>query len=156
MQIRTALPKDIPAMHVIRLRVRENKLSDPSVVREQDYRDFMARDTRSWVCEVDGAIAGFVMVDVEKRNLWALFVAPEHEFKGVGRALHAAMLGWYSGRADALRLSTDPSTRAAAFYRKAGYADKGPTSDGRETIFELRIGHGPSTGRALPKPGLTN
>jgi ribosomal protein S18 acetylase RimI-like enzyme len=137
MTIRTMMPSDVPAAHVIRLRVRENKLSDPSVVTEQDYHDFMARDTRSWVCEVDGALAGFVMVDVEEQNLWALFVAPEHEFKGIGRALHEVMIAWYFNGCDKLRLSTAPNTRAAAFYRKAGYRDMGPTSNGRELIFEL-------------------
>lgn len=140
MTIREAWPADIPAMHVIRLRVRENQLSDPSVVTERDYHEFMSRDTMSWVCEVDELIAGFAMVDPEKQNLWALFVAPEHEFKGVGRALHDAMLTWYFERADVLRLSTDPETRAADFYAKAGYTNKGPTANGREVIFELRRG----------------
>ena len=54
MLIRPMRPEDIPAAHVIRLRVQENQLSDPSVVAEQDYHAFMARDTMSWVCEVDG------------------------------------------------------------------------------------------------------
>lgn len=140
MTIREAGPADIPAMHVIRLRVRENRLSDPSVVTEQDYRDFMARATNSWVSEVDGVMAGFAMVDPEKHNLWALFVSPEHEFKGVGRALHEVMLAWYFARTDVLRLSTDPNTRAAGFYEKAGYNNLGPTANGREVIFELRHG----------------
>ncbi len=131
------LPSDVPAAHAIRLRVRENQLSDPSVVTEQDYHNFMARDTLSWVCEVDGSMAGFTMVDVEKQNLWALFVAPEHEFKGVGRALHETMLAWYWHRAAILRLSTAPETRAELFYRKAGYSSNGITKSG-EVIFEIR------------------
>lgn len=137
MTVREASEGDVTAMHVIRLRVRENQLSDPSVVTEQDYHDFMARDTRSWVCEIDGTLAGFAMVDVEKRNVWALFVAPEHEFKGVGRALHDTMIAWYFTRADVLRLTTAPNTRAEAFYRKAGYSEQGSTPSD-ETIFELR------------------
>ena len=63
-------------MHVIRLRVRENQLSDPSVVTEQDYHDFLARDTMSWVCEMDGEITGFVMVDVESTSLAKAHVFP--------------------------------------------------------------------------------
>lgn len=146
MMIREMGFADIPAAHAIRLRVRENQLSDPSVITDQDYHAFMARNSGSWVCEVDGAIAGFVMVDVEKRNLWALFVAPEHEFKGVGRMLHEAMLAWYFGRADMLRLSTAPDTRAEAFYRNAGYLFVGNTSDGRERIFELHRQDGRGSG----------
>jgi GNAT superfamily N-acetyltransferase len=137
MFVREATAADVPAMHTIRLRVRENRLSDPSVVTENDYHDFMARDTNSWLCEVNGVIAGFVMVDVEKRNLWALFIAPEHEFNGIGRRLHDAMLTWYFARADQLRLSTAPNTRAEDFYRRAGYLATGLTPSG-EVIFELR------------------
>ncbi|MEO8590329.1 MAG: GNAT family N-acetyltransferase [Flavobacteriales bacterium] len=144
MVVREATAADIRAMHVIRLGVRENRLSDPSVVTEQDYHDFMARDTKSWVCAhstgsgPDGAIVGFAMVDVEKRNVWALFVAPEHEFNGVGKLLHDTMLAWYFTRADVLRLSTAPDTRAEAFYRKAGYTEQGLTPSG-EVIFELKM-----------------
>lgn len=137
MLIREALAADVPAMHAIRLRVRENRLSDPRVVVEQDYHDFMARDTMSWVCEVDGAIAGFAMVDVEKHNLWALFVAPEQERQGIGKALHDVLCTAYFQRNDHLRLSTDPNTRANGFYLKAGYTPKGLTASG-ERIFELR------------------
>lgn len=132
------LPADVPAAHVIRLAVRENRLSDPSVVTEQDYHDFMARDTMNWVCEVYGELAGFVMVDLEKRNLWALFVAPKHEGKGIGRALHGTMITAYWKRCDVLRLTTELETRAARFYRKAGYAEQGLTSNGKELIFALR------------------
>lgn len=136
MLVREAAADDIPAMHAIRLRVRENQLSDPSVVTEKDYHDFMVRDTKSWLCEMDGVIAGFVMVDVEKHNLWALFVAPEHECNGIGRCVHDTMLTWYFARADHLRLSTAPNTRAEAFYRKAGYGPQGSTASG-EVILEL-------------------
>lgn len=135
--IRPMLASDVPAAHGIRLRVKENQLSDPSVVTEADYHDFMARDTRSWVCERDGELAGFVMVDVEKQNLWALFVAPEHERKGVGKALHDVMLAWYFQQSDLLSLSTSPQTRAEAFYRRSGYVPVGTTPQG-ELIFELK------------------
>ena len=141
MVIREMLPSDVPAAHVIRLRVRENQLSDPSVLTEQDYHDFMTRDTMSWVCEVDGMLTGFCMVDVEKQNLWALFVAPEHEGKGIGRALHTEMLFRYFQRRDQLGLSTDPDTRAAEFYRKVGYTETGKTANGREIIFAISRGN---------------
>lgn len=112
-------------MHVIRLGVLENRLSDPSVVTEADYHAFMARDTKSWVCEVLGAMVGFVMVDAEKQNVWALFAAPEHKRRGIGRALHEVMLAWSFKRAQVIRLSTAPNTRAEMFYRKAAYAEVG-------------------------------
>lgn len=148
MAIREALRSDIAAMHTIRLRVRENQLSDPSVVTEQDYHDFMARDTMSWVHELEGVITGFVMVDVEKRNLWALFVAPEHERAGAGRLLHEAMAAWYFERASLLRLTTEPATRAEHFYRSAGYSAVGMAASG-EVILEMRM----ATPRTVDGPG---
>lgn len=137
MVIREMQPGDVKAAHVIRLNVRENRLSDPSLVTEEDYHAFMARDTMSWVCEVEGTLAGFVMVDVEKQNLWALFVAPQHEGKGAGRALHQAMASAYFRRTDRLRLTTEPASRAERFYRSAGYVALGMASNGKEMIFEL-------------------
>jgi len=137
MTLREAVPADVPTMHAIRLRVRENRLSDPSVVTETDYHDFMARDTMSWVVEHTGMVIGFVMVDVAKRNLWALFVAPEHEGRGIGKALHDTMCATYFKRTDRLRLTTEPGSRAERFYRRAGYSDLVPTINGKELIFEL-------------------
>lgn len=137
MIIREMHSDDVASAHRIRLSVRENQLSDPSGVTEQDYHDFMARDTKIWVCMPNGTIVGFAMVDVEKRNLWALFVAPEHAFRGVGRASHDTMLAWYFTRPDVLRLSSAPNTRAEQFYRRAGCASKGRTPSG-EVIFELQ------------------
>ncbi len=137
MMIREMLPTDVPAAHAIRVCVRENRLTDPSVVTEQDYHEFMARDTMSWVCEWEGELAGFVMVDMEKQNLWALFVAPEQEGKGIGRTLHEAMCSAYFAKAGILRLTTEPASRAERFYRRAGYMDRGLASNGKELIFEL-------------------
>lgn len=138
MIIRPMHTTDVPAAHVIRLAVRENRLSDPSEVQEQDYHDFLAGDTLSWVCVKDDVIAGFIMVDIAKQNLWALFVAPQQEGQGMGKVLHDTMLAAYWVRRDTLRLTTAPNTRAERFYRHAGYLDQGLTSNGKELIFELR------------------
>lgn len=138
LSIRLMRSEDVPAAHIIRLRVRENQLSDPSVVTEQDYHDFMARDTMSWVCERDGTLVGFAMVDAEKQNLWALFVAPEHEHAGAGRLLHEALAAWYFERSSVLRLTTAPGTRAEQFYRSAGYSQVGMSASG-EVILEARM-----------------
>ena len=135
--IRPMRPEDVPAAHVIRLLVRENRLSDPSVVQEKDYLEFMSRDTLSWVCEASGRIQGFIMVDIAKQNLWALFVDPYHEGIGIGRALHEVMIAAYFQLASVLRLTTAPHTRAEGFYRNVGYSVLGLTKNGKELILEL-------------------
>lgn len=135
--IRPMRASDVAAAHMIRTHVHENRLSDPSLVRESDYHDFLARRTLSWIYEQGGTLAGFCMVDLEKQNLWALFVATALEGKGVGRALHDEMLVRYFEQCDHLKLSTGPNTRASGFYRAAGYTLEGPSSDGKELIYTL-------------------
>ena len=68
----------------------------------------------------------FSIVDLKENNIWALFVKPEFERKGVGRRLHEIMLDWYfTLTKNTVWLSTAPGTRAEKFYRKAGWIKAG-------------------------------
>jgi GNAT superfamily N-acetyltransferase len=126
LRIRPAAEADIAAMHGIRLSVRENPLADPSLVQPDDYRSLLNRHGRGWVAELDGRIAGFAVADLARGNVWALFVHPDCEGRGAGRMLHDAMMDWFfSEGADCVWLSTDPGTRAEAFYRAAGWRPAG-------------------------------
>lgn len=121
MQIRVATEAEIPEMHQVRLSVRENRLSDPARVQPRDYEALLSRG-RGWVADIEGQIAGFAIADLERRSVWALFVRPAFEGRGIGRALHAAMIDWlFRAGAERVSLSTDPGTRAEAFYRSAGW-----------------------------------
>lgn len=136
--LRNALPEDIPALHTIRVAVNENKLSDPSRIRAEDYREFLLEKGKGWVAEIQGQVAGFAIVDLKGCNVWALFIDPAHEGKGLGRALHAQMLHWYFEQtSQPLWLSTAPGTRAERFYRLAGWNDTGPYGSG-EIRFEMK------------------
>jgi GNAT superfamily N-acetyltransferase len=124
--IRQAVDADIPAMHRIRLAVRENQLGDPSMVQPDDYRLMIEERGRGWVAEADGRIAGFAVVDVKRSNIWALFVDPDFEGRGIGRRLHDTMLDWlFSTGVERVWLSTDSGTRAEAFYQAAGWERAG-------------------------------
>lgn len=126
LHIRPASEADIDAMHRIRLAVRENRLSDPALVQPEDYRALLGGHGRGWVAEVEGRIAGFAIADVARRNVWALFVHPDAEGRGVGRPLHDAMMDWlFAEGVERVWLSTDPGTRAEAFYRTAGWQAAG-------------------------------
>ncbi len=136
LEVRMAVEADIPALHRIRMSVRENALSDPSAVKPEHYRRMLSRDGRGWVGELAGRIAGFAVVDLVRQNVWALFVDPAHEGRGVGRALHDAMLdGAFAAGATRLWLSTDPNTRAERFYLAAGWQRTGHEPNG-EVRFE--------------------
>ena len=133
--VRDASVSDIPAMHAVRLSVRENRLSDSSRVGEQDYVQF-ADDQSAWVAESNGRLVGFAAVDKGAARVWALFVDPGAEGLGVGSALHRKMLDWArnSGLAR-LTLTTGPATRAERFYRENGWTAAGRDGNG-EIIFE--------------------
>jgi len=62
----------------------------------------------------------------EKFIIWALFIDPEFEKKGIGQKLHKIMMGWYfSQTKETVWLGTDINTRAEKFYRKAGWTEVG-------------------------------
>jgi GNAT superfamily N-acetyltransferase len=136
MKFRAATTADITDMHVVRVAVLENRLSNPALITPQDYEDFITHRGKGWVCEVDGRIVGFAIVDMVDHNVWALFVQPEYEGKGIGRKLHDIMMDWYFDQTDTtIWLGTAPGTRAEQFYRKAGWKEVG--MHGKEIRFEM-------------------
>lgn len=126
MLFREATIADIPQIQVVRHAVTENTLSDPSLVPDSDVEDYILRRGKGWICEIDGVIVGFSIVSVADKNVWALFVTPGHDKKGIGRRLHDEMMNWYfSKTTDPIWLGTAPNTRAESFYRKAGWRETG-------------------------------
>jgi GNAT superfamily N-acetyltransferase len=137
MIIRQAFVSDIPQIQIVRHSVLENKLSDPSLVKDSDVEDYITRRGKGWICEVDNIIVGFSIADLTDNNVWALFLRPEYERRGIGGQLHNEMLNWYFEQTDAtIWLSTSPGTRAENFYRKAGWTDKGMMKN-NERRFEM-------------------
>ena len=126
MRVREATIHDIPQVQVLRNSVTENRLSDPALVPDKDVEDYITRRGKGWVCEMDDRVVGFAIVSVLDNNVWALFVQPGYEGKGIGRKLHEEMMNWYFDQTDgAIWLGTAPDTRAAVFYRKAGWRETG-------------------------------
>ena len=121
-QLRLGLVQDIPAMHAIRTSVTENILSEGSTFGHDDYLPFLGTHGETWVGEIDGQIAGFGAIDLSHSSIWALFVSPEFESLGIGKAL----LNQLVERAKqlemaALHLTTTPGTRAEQFYIRQGW-----------------------------------
>lgn len=132
---RVARITDIDQLHEIRLSVRENRLSSPSLVTEAHYKSYLTAGGKGWVCEEANFLVGFAIINTTDRNIWALFIHPEWEGRGIGKKLHWLMLHWYfTGFKDALWLNTGPNTKAAGFYRHLGWTEKG-----REENGELRM-----------------
>lgn len=126
MIFRTATLSDIPEIQIVRHTVKENVLSNPALVTDADCADFICRRGRGWVCEVDGQIVGFAIADVVEHNIWALFLRPAWEGRGIARQLQELMLDWYFSQTEEnVWLGTAPGTRAERFYRKAGWSAVG-------------------------------
>ncbi|HEY1038724.1 MAG TPA: GNAT family N-acetyltransferase [Bacteroidia bacterium] len=124
-------------MHIIRCAVKENILGNPLAVTEADYTDFITKKGKGWVCEENGKILGFAIVDFTNYNIWALFIDPEHERKGIGTTLHNIMLDWYfEYYNNKLWLGTAPNSKAERLYRKAGWKQTGVERNG-DLRFEL-------------------
>ncbi|MBL0232575.1 MAG: GNAT family N-acetyltransferase [Chitinophagaceae bacterium] len=137
MILREATIGDIPGIQLVRNAVRENRLSDPALVPDKDVEDYIMRRGKGWVTTEGELITGFSIVSVIDRNIWALFVHPDHEGKGLGRKLHDIMLTWYFSQVrEPVWLSTAPGTRAEKFYRKAGWKETGFYGKG-EIRFEM-------------------
>ncbi|MCD0478368.1 GNAT family N-acetyltransferase [Chryseobacterium sp. LC2016-29] len=126
MIIREARVEDIPQIQVVRNSVKENTLSNPDFVTDKDCEEFITVRGKGWVCEINGKITGFSIVDLNDNNIWALFVDPDFEKKGIGKKLHDIMLDWYFTQTkESVWLGTSPNTRAEIFYRKSGWNEIG-------------------------------
>lgn len=134
--IRRATPDDIPAMHAIRVSVRENRLTSTTLT-DDDYRAAIAHPGWGWVAVLDGAVVGFAVANGATGNLWALFVSPGHERQGIGRQLHTVAAGFLQAH-DGARpwLTTEAATRAERFYQAAGWSRVGTERTG-EVRYEL-------------------
>lgn len=134
---RQAEISDIPQLQNVRHSVKENTLSNPLLVTDADCEEFLTQRGRGWVCEIDGNIVGFSIVDLKENNIWALFLMPEFEEKGIGKALHRLMMDWYFNQTKKMVwLGTAPNTRAEKFYEKQGWKNVGMVNKG-EVKFEM-------------------
>lgn len=120
---RPATSHDIEGMHRVRKAVLENRLTS-NKIREEHYVPYLEELGRSWVALNDvGEVLGFAAGNKETGNIWALFVHPDAEGKGIGKQLHAMMIAWlFSTGLRELNLSTGTKTRAEKFYERAGWA----------------------------------
>ena len=138
MIFREAIIEDIPQIQEVRNSVKENMLSDPGLVTDKDCEDYLTQRGKGWVCIIGNRLVGFSIVDLTDKNIWALFVHPRFENRGIGKKLHDVMLHWYFDQTkETVWLGTAPGTRAEEFYRRAGWKEIGVHGKG-EIKFEMK------------------
>ena len=137
MIIREAKIEDIKQIQIVRTSVTENTSSNPNLVTDEACEEFITKRGKGQVCEIDAQIVGFAIADLKENNVWALFLDPKFEKKGIGQQLHNTMLDWYFKQTEEkIWLGTAFNTRAEQFYRKAGWTEVG-THGTKEIKFEM-------------------
>ena len=137
MILREATIDDIDNYMIVRMAVKENVLNNPALVPREDNIDYLTKFGKGWVYEIENKIVGFSIVGLTQRNVWALFVHPEFEGKGIGKKLHDVMIDWYFEQTkEKIWLGTEQNTKAETFYKKNGWKEVGMHGDD-ETKFEM-------------------
>ena len=137
MILREATIEDIPQIQIVRHSVKENRLSNPGLVTDALCEENLTIRGKGWVCEIGDEIVGFAIADLKEKNIWALFVNPKYEGRGIGKRLHNIMLDWYFKQGqDYVWLSTAQNTRAEKFYSMSGWTNAGILPSG-EVKFEM-------------------
>ena len=132
--LRQAVFSDVSEIQRIRRSVRENRLVSTSI-SDRQVRESIEKTGRGWVIESEGQVVAFAIGNAANGNVWALFVHPDFEGRGFGRALQTAMLDWYFRQKDYVWLGTAPGTRAEKFYRASGWREHG--MHGNEIKFSM-------------------
>ena len=136
MNFRQATTEDIPQIQIVRNSVKENQLSKPNLISDDLVEEFITKRGKGFACEIDKKIVGFSIVDFVENNVWALFLLPEFEGKGIGKKLHQLMLDeYFSKTKETIWLSTEANSRAETFYKKHGWKNAGFL--GNEVKFEM-------------------
>jgi GNAT superfamily N-acetyltransferase len=140
--IREAVGADMRGIARVRTSVRENLLTTEQLAQRGITNASVAAsllvDRKGWVAERGKEIVAFSMADRADPSVFALFVLPEYEGRGIGNRLLDLALRWlWDNGAELIWLTTSPDSRAARFYARRGWVPIG-TAPGGDTRFELR------------------
>jgi GNAT superfamily N-acetyltransferase len=137
MIFREANIEDIPALSEIRLSVQENVLSNPELITREMYETHLRDIGKGWLCEMDGEVVGFSIASLRDASIWALFVKPAHEGKGMGKRLLDLATAWLFERGvSSIVLSTAVGTRAGRLYEGLGWK-RGELKANSEVCYRL-------------------
>lgn len=138
---REANGADVPGIAHVRSSVVENLLTVEQLasrgITNASVATSLLTHAKGWVAERKGQIVAFSIADRASRSVFALFVLPEYEGRGLGGRLLDLALQWlWDNGADRVWLSTGPATKAARFYERRGWVCVGEEASG-DVRFEL-------------------
>ncbi len=131
-QIRTVQRDDIETLFNIRTSVVENYQPREEIAALGITPDSVAimldTDCCGWIAELEGRAIAFSMANATERTILGVFVLPDFEERGAGRAVMEAAEKWFWDQdIDEIWLVTgnDPSLRAYGFYQHLGWVAVG-------------------------------
>ena len=135
-RLRTATRADLPRIYEVRHGTAENRLTDPSLVTDQEVAWYL--DHAIFLVSEDAtAIQGFACANHQTGYVWALFVIDGAQGHGHGTSLlDAAMARLREAGYRQAFLSTGRGTMAEAFYLAKGWQPMGMNLHG-EVVFRL-------------------
>ena len=133
---REATGADLPGITRVRTSVIENALTIEQLeergITEASVAASFLTDSKGWVALQGDEMVAFSIADRATQSIFALFVLPGYEDRGIGSRLLDLALGWlWNNGAERVWLTTGAGTKAVRFYEKRGweYTGKGPRGD---------------------------
>jgi ribosomal protein S18 acetylase RimI-like enzyme len=140
--IREANENDIAAIFDVRTSVLENHLSVDQLIARGitpvAIRDALQEEPCIWVADCGAKIVGFSMSNSDDACIFAVFVRPEFEGRGIGRLLMESAEEFLFERHSSIWLETESTSRAAGFYEKLGWVRSQTLADG-DVRFEKQL-----------------
>lgn len=141
-QVRPARPGDTAALFDVRTSVHENHQGVEELaglgITPDSISAMIEAAPCAWVAVADGGIAGFAMIDDDRGTLFAVFVRPEWEGQGIGRALIAQAEQVLFVNHPTIWLETGRDSRAASAYRHLGWDDETDLGGGNIRLTKTR------------------
>jgi GNAT superfamily N-acetyltransferase len=132
---REAAAADVPGISRVRTSVVENlltaaQLEKLGITNASVAASFLA-ESKGWVALQGEEIIAFSIADRATQSIFALFVLPGYEGRGIGSMLLDSALRWlWDNGAERVWLTTGPGTKAVRFYEKRGWTCTGAGSRG--------------------------
>lgn len=144
---RKAVPEDTPDCITLRGMTRENAFSVAELAERgitlESWRDAIADGSLpGHVAIEDGKIVGYCFGHSDSGEIAVLALLPNHEGKGIGKALLALMveeLGQLGFERLFLGCAADPQVRSYGFYRHLGWRSTGSFDEAGDEILEYAL-----------------
>jgi GNAT superfamily N-acetyltransferase len=144
-KLRVAAEADVETLFDIRTSVSENHESREELaaigVTPETVARMLRTTARAWLAEVGGSPVAFAMADAGQGTIFAMFVRPGYEGRGLGRALMGEAESWLFAEGwEEIWLLTggDERLRANGFYRRLGWSAAGAADDGQLKFIKRR------------------